>query len=116
VYGKKAVIAADDWFDKFNEGQFNAEKLSEAHEWCFILSSLEQFIDKDFSKPCWEITFLNSFIKNRFCDQSLYRNFVSSKVIVNGNNLKEIKDTQSDIFTKVETIFENNSGLEETLL
>ncbi|MBC8436966.1 AAA family ATPase [bacterium] len=28
------IVAADDWFDKFNEGKFNPTKLPVAHEWC----------------------------------------------------------------------------------
>jgi len=44
VYGEEAVIAADDWFDKFNEGAFNRKHLSTAHNWCKsqILNRLER--------------------------------------------------------------------------
>eukprot|EP01084_Bolivina_argentea_P219165 371785_1 len=30
----KTVIAADDYFDKFNNGKFDVKLLSKAHEWC----------------------------------------------------------------------------------
>lgn len=29
-----ASVAADDYFDKFYDGQFNASKLRNAHDWC----------------------------------------------------------------------------------
>eukprot|EP00466_Bigelowiella_natans_P013678 jgi/Bigna1/90142/estExt_fgenesh1_pg.C_630063 len=33
-YGAHAVVAADDWFDKFNNSKFDPSYLSTAHGWC----------------------------------------------------------------------------------
>ena len=29
-----ANVAADEWFDKFNDGEFNPKYLKNAHDWC----------------------------------------------------------------------------------
>jgi len=34
TYGNHAVVAADDWFDLFNNGRFDPTCLSKAHQWC----------------------------------------------------------------------------------
>lgn len=34
IIAPDANVAADDWFDSFNQGVFDVSKLKEAHSWC----------------------------------------------------------------------------------
>lgn len=33
-YGRDAVVAADDWFERFNGGQYDVKRIGDAHRWC----------------------------------------------------------------------------------
>lgn len=73
-------VAADDYFDLFNNGEFDSNKLQKAHTWCF--EKFKYFVDIKAKVVAVHNTFTREWEFQNYIDYALENNYRVHTVIV----------------------------------
>ena len=101
----KANIAADDYFDKFNDGEFNPQELKDAHNWC--KNEVRDMMKRHIPTIAVHNTFTREWEMQDYFDLAEeYHYRVHTIVVENRHDHKSVHDVPEKTMKKMEDRFE----------
>jgi len=98
-------VAADEYFDKFNDGEFDGSQLSDAHDWC--QEQVEKMMSMSKSKIVVHNTFTEEWEMQDYFDLAeKYGYRVHTIVVENRHGSKSNSDVPEHTITKMTDRFE----------
>ena len=103
----KSNVAADDWFDFFNDGVFNPEKLKRAHQWCKEVFT--EFCQENDEFVAVHNTFTQNWEYQPYIDIAEKHGYVVHVIVVENHHGNEsVHGVPKDAINKMRNRFEIN--------
>ena len=101
----EANVAADDYFDEFNDGEFDPSQLKDAHKWC--QDEVEDMMKHNLSTICVHNTFTEKWEMGAYYDlakEYYYR--VHTIIVENRHESESIHDVPKKTINKMKDRFD----------